>query len=275
MDITPDVSVCVVTRNRLAAVQNQLQSLKATAEPVSFEVILVDNHGCDDLANVITSQLPGAIVIQNASCQVLAAARNQAIRRARGRYVLLSDDGLIFSPGCLQTLVTFMDDTPDAGIAGPLITDHEGNIAPTARTFPSLLYLFGHYSGLNLIYPDSFWQRNHFLSGWDYKNEREADWLLGACLLLRPEAIDEIGLLDERYQAIYEDADYCWRARRAGWHIHIIPAAQVTHHNPARYAPYSRPDSPTSPAWVGTGYPFGQLADAGRLVWKRWLDLIT
>ena len=271
MIIQPDLSVCVVTRNNSASIKNHLQSLIDTAAPVSFEAIVVDNHSEDATTAMLAREFPHIKIYENTLTEPMPRARNRALRLAGGRYISVWDDDTVFHPGCLKLLIDFMDKTPDAGIVGPKVLDHDGLVEPSSRTFPTLLTVLMQLTGLSAFFPEATCLQKHLMTDWNHNTSREVDWLVGAGLVIRKEVIAEVGVFDEGFAGILDDADYCQRAGKAGWHMHYIHNATITHHNPSRYTPHLNTEK-TTPDFPGRNVNSRVIsgASAVRFLRKKW-----
>jgi hypothetical protein len=123
-----------------------------------------------------------------------------------------------------------MDHHPEVGACGPKLLNSDLTLQRSCRSFPTLLTVFFDYTRLAYLFPRSKIIGKYLMSYWDFDESREVDYAIGACLMLRAEAIKEIGLMDEQFFMYGEDVDLCFRLRRAGWKTFFCPEAQVIHH---------------------------------------------
>jgi hypothetical protein len=120
---------------------------------------------------------------------------------------------------------------PRTAVAGPMIRDGDGTLQYSARAFPDhLTFLFNRYSLLTRLFPRNRFSRRYLLSDWDHASVRDVDWLSGACLMVRREAIQEVGGMDEAFFMFNEDVDWCRRMKLAGWAVTYVPQARCVHH---------------------------------------------
>lgn len=263
---SPDISICSVVPAGDASIEGLFASALDTADPVAIETIAVLNGDAPQLAARLDRLFPDAKILENRAPFRLARARNQALRLATGRYLSLWDHDAVLLPGCLLQLALFLDEHPETGIVVPCIEDSTGKVLPSARRFPGLLAMLCKYSGLA-----SFGSRSSDRGPGPTAFQTEAgfteiDWAVGSAMVVRRETLEEIGFFDERYLAAYEDADFCRRAKRAGWHVAYIPAARVRHDKPARYKTDRVLDvDPLAPAGTLRTHP-EQLLDAVRFL---------
>ncbi|OIP47265.1 MAG: hypothetical protein COZ12_03540 [Deltaproteobacteria bacterium CG_4_10_14_3_um_filter_60_8] len=225
MDLVPDLSFCIVARQGPEQLRAILQALYDTAGQIMFEVFVVDCGTGPGLAGMLGRHFPAVHLFDNPGQPSWAEASNLALRLARGRYLALWDDDLLCHPGCLHALLGFLDDTPEVGLAGPRIVDAVGRPEATMRRFPTLLSLLATVPAIGRDWPGQRWRDRHRYADRDLTVNVEVDWLQGAALFMRAEMLEEIGLLEEAYGDRYADMDLCWRARRAGWHVHSLAQA--------------------------------------------------
>jgi GT2 family glycosyltransferase len=151
------------------------------------------------------------------------------MRIALGRYfLLLNSDAWVVGDAVAQ-LVAFADEHPEAAVVGPRLLNPDGSLQRSARAFPTLWRLATEYLFLRKLAPRSRTLNRFYEGGFDHDVVREVDWLFGACLLVRRDAADEVGLFDEDFFMFSEETDWCYRFRQAGWKVYFFPGAEVVH----------------------------------------------
>jgi len=217
-----DLSILVVSWNTRRLLADLLTSLIGDAVDLSTQPIVIDNASADGSAEMVAGRFPQVDLIRNAENVGFARANNQGIAEAAGRYVLLLNSDTRIPPGALASLVCFMDAHPDVGACSPRLLTADG--AAQAYAFgddPSLAYLLRR--GWNRLL------RNRPLHDWGVAHTLDVDWVSGACLLLRQEALVQVGGLDEAIFMYFEDVDLCRRVRQHGWRVCYVPEIQITH----------------------------------------------
>ncbi len=190
------------------------------------EIIVIDNASADGSAAMVRERFPWVKLIENAENVGFARANNLGIRMAQGRYVLLLNPDTVVHPGALAALVAFMDAHPAAGACGPRLLNGDGSLQPACHPM-----LTPGREFWRLLFLERLWPRATYpLARWDAVTPRRVEVIKGACLLLRREALDQVGPLDENYFMYTEEVDLCCRLARAGWELWYVPAAAVTHY---------------------------------------------
>lgn len=223
-----DLSICIVSHESHADLPACLESVYAQAGQLVIEVILVDNASVDGSAAFVKVQFPQVALVVNTERHGFATNINRALRLSQGRYLLSLNPDTVLLPGALETLVTFMDATPDAAVVGCKTFYPDGKLQYTCREFPSVATILWRWLRLEKLYTPSFYRR-FLMQDWDHNVVRQVDWVLGACMLLRREPIFEIGLFDESFYLYYEDIDICYRLKQRGFAIYYLPDAQIIH----------------------------------------------
>jgi N-acetylglucosaminyl-diphospho-decaprenol L-rhamnosyltransferase len=197
---------------------------------LSTEVFVVDNASSDGSAAMVRERFPTVCLIENHDNRGFAAANNQAFAQASGRYVLMLNPDTEVRPGALETLLDFMDAHPQAGACGGKLVYGDGSLQHSAFRFPTLAQIFFDFFPLNWRLTDSRWN-GRYPRVWYARSEPfEIDHPLGADLLVRRAAAEQVGWLDDRFFIYCEEIDWCIRCKRAGWQIWCVPQAEIVHH---------------------------------------------
>lgn len=212
----------VVTHNSVPWIERCLESLS------SAPTVVVDNGSTDGTVALVRERFPAARLIESEN-RGLGAAWNVGIRETESRYVLLLNSDAWLVGDALARLVTFADRRPEAAIVAPRLLNEDGTLQRSVRGFPTLWRLTTEYFFLRKIAPRSAALNGFYAGGFDHDEVREAEFVMGACMLARRSAIDQVGLLDEDYFLFSEETDWCYRFRRAGWQVLFFPGAECVH----------------------------------------------
>lgn len=214
-----DLSIVIVNWNTRALLADCLDSVYAQAEGLVLEVFVVDNASADGSPAMVRERFPQVRLVANTANVGFAPANNQAIRQAVGRHVLLLNSDTVVHAGALRQMVAFLDAHPRCGVAGACLLNGDGSLQASWAQFPSL---WSEVLGRNL-------RVRQPLPGAAGQPAFAVDWVGGACLMIRRAAIDQVGLMDERFFMYSEETDWCYRVKQAGWAIAYLPEARVTH----------------------------------------------
>lgn len=236
-DILLKVSVIVVNYNTRAMTLECLHVLHHNLTGIPAEVFVVDNASTDESAGAIRNAFPGVRLIENAENRGFGAANNQAIRIARGDYILLLNSDAFPKPHAIEQLASYLDGHPDVAIVGPRLLNRDGSLQKSCYRFPSAFRAACDYLLLTAAFPNNPIVGDY--RGWAHDHERDVEFVIGACMLVRKSAIDAVGLFDEDFFFYGEEADWCRRFRVAGWKVRFIPGPDVSHLNGASGAAQS------------------------------------
>jgi N-acetylglucosaminyl-diphospho-decaprenol L-rhamnosyltransferase len=220
----PDVSAIVVTHNAVGWIERCLQSLQGTGA----EVIVVDNASTDGTLGLVRKKFPDVRVLEEEN-RGFGAGNNAGMRATSGRYFLLLNPDAWLTEGALEKLVAFADEHPEAAIVGPRLLNPDGSLQRSVRGYPSPWRIATEYFFLRKLGPRTHALNAFFGEQFDHESVREAEYLFGACMLVRSEAVDSVGGFDEDFFLMSEEVDWCYRFRQAGWKVLFYPGAEVFH----------------------------------------------
>jgi GT2 family glycosyltransferase len=218
----PDVAVVVVTYDALPWIEPCLESVSGVP------TIVVDHGSRDGTVAFVRERFPAVHLIEQENLG-LAAGWNRGIRETESRYVLLLNADAWLLGNALERLVAFAETRPRAAVVGPRLRYPDGRLQPSVRGFPTTWRLATEYLFLRKLAPRSRALNAFYGAGFDHDEVREAEFLKGACLLVRRGAIDAVGGLDEAYFLFGEEVDWCYRFRLAGWEVVFFPGAECVH----------------------------------------------
>ena len=226
-----DLSVIVVSYNTRELLRGCLASVvSSVTSRLEYELLVVDNASSDGSAAMVGEAFPQALLFVNSQNRGFAAANNQAIRRSRGRRVILLNPDTVVRKGALRLMVRFLDERPHVGVVGPRLLFPEGRFQHSAFTFPTLLMIFLDFFPLNHRLINSRLNGRYPSSLYEAGKPFPIDHPLGAGLMVRREAIEEVGPLDEGFFMYCEEIDWCMRMKEAGWDIYCHPLAELVHY---------------------------------------------
>lgn len=225
------ISVCIVTFMARNYLRDCLISLYAQPSAQDMEVIVVDNGSKDGTLEMLQRDFPQFKLIQNPSNLGYTAPMNQALRVATGEYLIQLNPDTVVLENALDVLVQYMQEHPEVGICTPKVLNRDGTLQKQCRRGePKPLAVIGYFTGLGKLFPKNKALNEYLLSYLDENEPHAVAGVSGSCMLIRRAVVDQIGYLDESFFAYQEDADFCRRARNAGWQVHYVPTAQIIHY---------------------------------------------
>ena len=219
------ISFIIVEYKDTEVLQQAIDSILQHSASLLYEIIVASNSCYDaETQNAISAKYPSAVFIYNQGNYGFGKAVNQGINRSSGSHVVLINPDAKLIDQSICNAIEFMEQSPKVGIVGPAIIDRDLNLQDSCRDFISLKSLairfFKRAIGI---------AKGPVLEKKELQRPQEADWVSGACMLVKKEAIDQVGLLDERYFMYAEDMDWCRRFKVAGWGVVFYSGWRVEH----------------------------------------------
>lgn len=226
-----NLSIIIVSWNVKNYLENCVTSIYNTVENISFEIIVVDNNSDDGSVEMIKGKFPRIILIENKENVGFAKANNQAIKRSKGEFILVLNPDTIVLQDSIFKMYNFLKEHKKVGIVGPKIINQEGRIRyECARNYNTPFIQFCDLTSLSKRFPKSRIFGHYLMTYWDHNDIREVNAITGACMMLRANILNDIGLLfDESFFMYGEDVDSCYRVKMAGWKIYFLSTAQIIH----------------------------------------------
>ena len=232
----PELSVIIVNWNTRDLLRDCLNSVYAETKATPFEVFVVDNASSDGSAEMVKREFPQVRLIKNEDNLGFAKANNQVIRKSSGNYVLLLNPDTVVLSSALDKMVIFMREHPTVDASGPMILNPAGRLQPSTR----MSYMF---RCISIFIPGEWLTTYHLrmlVKKLIMKSSKEETYspqpcqvgsLSGACIMMTRQAVDKVGLLDERYFIYAEEVDWFYRLKQLGGKAYFVPNARITHHH--------------------------------------------
>jgi N-acetylglucosaminyl-diphospho-decaprenol L-rhamnosyltransferase len=218
----PSVSAVVVTYDALTWIERCLESLAGA------DTVVVDNGSRDGTVAFVRETFPDVRVIESEN-RGLGAGWNVGVHETASPYVLLLNADAWLLEGALDRLVDFAETRPRAAVVGPRLLNPDGTLQRSVRGFPTVWRLATEYLFLRKLAPGSSALNAFYGGGFEHDEVREVEVVMGACMLVRREAIEQVGDCDEDYFLFSEETDWCYRFHRAGWQVVFFPGAECVH----------------------------------------------
>lgn len=225
--VSDRVAVIIVNYQSYDELRTCLTSIQQARGGAS--IVVVDHATDPAAADAIAAQFPDVLLLRKATNEGFAAGVNAGMRATDAQWVLLVNPDCTIEPDTCGTLTAWLRDHPDVGVVGPRIRNADGTVQASARRFPNFTTgIAGRSSWLTKVLPHNPLS-NHNLHYARADRPVTVDWVSGACMLIRRQAFDAVGGMDEGFFLYWEDADFCRRLKEAGWTSMYVPHAAATH----------------------------------------------
>lgn len=223
-----DLTLVIVSWNVCELLRRCLQSILATEGDV--EIVVVDNASTDGSPEMVQEAFPQVRLIANEENRGFTAANNQGLALAQGRALMLLNPDTEVVEDALATMVEYLDAHPKVGALGPRLLFPDGRQQPSRRRFPTFATALVESTVIQEWWADNRILRRYYMADTPDDAIQPVDWVVGACLLVRREAYEQVGGLDEGFFMYSEELDWCKRIKDAGWEVVYLPTATVLHH---------------------------------------------
>jgi hypothetical protein len=224
------IDIIIVNHNSTNCTIKAIDSLKKKTNGYIPKIIVVDNASTDN-PEIVSSKFSDVELLINKENLGFSKAINQALRRTTNDYAIMLNPDTVIVNGFVSEMIAYLEEYQDIGIIGPRILDSDGSIQGSARRFPTFwTSMFGRKSPLTKMFPNNPFTRKEFVCfNNNAKEVIDADWVSGACMIIRRKAFEAVGGFDERFFLYWEDTDICKRIKDAGWRIVYFSKAKVIH----------------------------------------------
>jgi GT2 family glycosyltransferase/lipopolysaccharide/colanic/teichoic acid biosynthesis glycosyltransferase len=224
-----DLSVIIVNYNVRPFLENALAAFRRALEGIDGEIIVVDNASDDGSAEMV-ARFPDVQLIQNSENLGFSRANNIAIRRSRGRLLLLINPDTVVQEDTLRVMMRFFDTHPDAGLAGCKILNPDGTFQlPCRRSFPTPWVAFTKVFGLSALFPRTRLFGRYNLTYLSPEETYPVDAVSGSFMMIRRDVVEKIGGLDESFFMYGEDLDWCFRVAQGGYKVYYVHETSIVH----------------------------------------------
>jgi len=224
-----DVSVIIVNWNTKGLLRDCLSSVYEHIGDIDYEIIVIDNASTDDSASMVKNDFRQVILIENSENRGFAAANNQGMAVAKGRYVLLLNSDTIVLDNSIANAVSFADENSQAAVTGCRVLNPDRTLQQTCFMFPSILNMLLSSTYLYKLFPKNRFFGREQMTWWDRSDVRQVNVVTGCFMLVRREAIEQVGVMDEQFFMYGEETDWCYRFWKKGWTVMFAPVGQIIH----------------------------------------------
>lgn len=224
----PSVTLCIVNHYSADFLLNCLRSLYDNPPSAEFYVSVVENARKEDAA-LVRENFPQVTVHVNNTPLGFSQNCNQVLNGLKTDYAFILNPDTKLTPGAVDKLIDFMEQNKKVACCGPKILNFDGTLQYSARSFPNIFMAFFRGMPAGFLLPRNKYVQEYLMSGWDHDSLRSVDWVSGAAMMLRRGALEDVGVLDEKFFMYVEDVDWCYRARKKGYEVYYAPQSTVYH----------------------------------------------
>jgi GT2 family glycosyltransferase len=224
-----DLSIVILNYKVKGLVKQCIRNAKVSTVGLDYEIIVVDNGSCDGIEEMLKDNFPDVKFLQTGKNLGFAAGYNVGMREAQGKYILVLTADVTALNGSLEKMVSFMEANPQVGVAGPKIINPDGSYQISCRSFQTPKLILYRRTPLGFLPFAKRELAKHLMHDFDRQTNKAVDWVMGACMIVRKEASEKVGLFDERFFFYVEDMDWCRRFWMNDYQVYFIADAEVVH----------------------------------------------
>lgn len=226
-----DLSIIILNYQSKGLVKQCLKGIKNSNLSLSYEIIVVDNASNDGCLEMVKNNFLGVKTIQADKNHGYAAGNNLGIKATQGKYIMILNPDVAVLENSIQLMFEFMENRVEVGLAGPRLINPDKSVQFSCMKFPTLLTPLYRRTFLGRFQFVQKKLKEYQMSDCDHAENREVDWIFGACMIVRKSAIEKVGLLDEKFFLYFEDTDWCRRFWRAGFKVYYVANAKMVHYH--------------------------------------------
>lgn len=224
----PELSIIYVYYNTPRDIVMSLKSIKQAAGKLKYEIIIVDNASFKKIPKQVKVSRR-LMIVHNHKNVGYGSAINQVIQLSRGKFLLLLNADVVFKEDAIIKMFNKLKEDVELGIIGPQMLDEKRKVQLIGSGMPFLPGALFVFSFLGKIFPQNKYSKDYFLYDFDRSIETEIDVICGGCILIKKSLFNAVGSFDKRFFMYFEEADLCYRVKKAGFKILYYPEAKVVH----------------------------------------------
>lgn len=226
-----DLSIIILNYRNKNMVKYCIKGIKKLNLSLKYEIIVVDNNSHDGCGEMINKHFIDIKFIQAKGNRGYATGNNLGIKKAQGKYILILNPDIAILSNAIQRMYEYLETNTKVGIIGPKLLNADKSLQYSCGNFPDWRLPFFRRTFLSKTKAGKKWLKKYLIMDWDHNQTREIDWLFGACLMIRKEALDKVGLFDKNFFLYLEDTDLCRRFWKMGFRVVYFPIAEVVHYH--------------------------------------------
>ncbi|MBN1456799.1 MAG: glycosyltransferase family 2 protein [Sedimentisphaerales bacterium] len=224
-----DVSVIITNYNTRQLLIQCLESVYSSTNDLEIQVIVVDNASSDDSVEYVLKNFPKVRLIENNKNMGFAAANNQGIEIASGRFILFLNSDTIVHEGAISAMVEELSKTEKTGACGCRLLNKDGSLQQSVKSFPTFGAMMHRHTIAKFLGVFGHTRRRYKMPHFAYDEISSIDQVIGAVLMIKADLLKKIGVMDENLTFYFEETDLCYRIKQAGYEVYFVPTGKITH----------------------------------------------
>jgi GT2 family glycosyltransferase len=226
-----EISIIINNYKTRGLLRQCLKGIEKHPPSVSYEVIVVDNNSQDGSVELVREEFPEVGLIASDENLGHHRGNNLGMKKASGRYILILNTDIAFLDNAIDKMHKFMEEHQEAALVGPKLKNPDGSIQMSCMRFPTPMVPIYRRTFLGKLPKAKRELDNYLMADFDHNRNKEVDWILGACILVRRSVIDQVGLLDEDLFLYFGDIAWCYEFWKAGHKVYYLSSSDVVHYH--------------------------------------------
>jgi len=235
-----DLSIIILNYKTKGLVKQCIKGIGLLDLKLKFEVIVVDNGSKDSCADMIEENyiknpdvnFKGEVkLIRLKTNSGYTAGNNIGLKIATGKYIMILNPDITALQGTIENMYKFLQQNDKVGMVGPKLINPDGTTQYSCYRFPKWHIPILRRTVLGKLPQAKKSLKSYLMMDWDHNSDRSVEWLLGACEMIKSEALEKVGVMDERFFMYFSDVDWCRRFWQTGYEVYYLATAEMVHYH--------------------------------------------
>lgn len=226
-----EISIIINNYKTKGLLKQCLKGILAFPSAVPYEIIVIDNNSRDGSAELVKENFPIVKLIEAKENLGHHKGNNSGVKNSSGKYILISNTDIAFLDNSIDKVYQFMEAHPEAALVGPRLKNPDGSIQSSCLRFPGKLVPIYRRTFLGQMPFARKKLDDYLMADFNHQETKEVDWILGACVMVRREAIEKVGLMDEDLFLYFGDVAWCKKFWEAGYKVYYFAGTDIVHYH--------------------------------------------